>query len=754
MGRSYGSDDSDGYDSEGSVVSVVHHGEEMSVAERRATQIRHVLRDGPPDSEEDTPPAIRLRRGDRGPFIRERRGEFSGAAHNAVRPSRRHSQRSGRNANHNRHVVWRDEREIEEGDERFQNDGRSFFDESDATYEQNAHREQTRDIQTYEPSHSNHNYSYSSRGDVLPSPGRVARFAKKFEDNTQGYQANSLSTHLEDAYDVGFRGFDSITPLKSGSGVAAARSALNDVARDLCEAHTRSAEKIAQLALTLDTREGRLQESARALRDVQRRLTGVLAAVDGTGEVTLEQLEREDLDARAVALRAAATEKASLLKQNHEKERTELVEAEAEARVARAEAAKAKAEMEAVACVAHAKAEAARARAEAEQLKRETLEAAKQRDARRKADLAKHGRIPRETNLDHERVSHQPRTAHPTHQVSSSDRPESICGFSVLDEDTRRDKALASKPPVQPRETTAGGLSRTRGFPAAEIGAVKKAPSTQLGTPSRNAVLHSNAEVTPTLTRARSISKTPVQTDTLAEQKLPQTQTPAPRENLESRLPLKTPTSKTIREVEVISSETTTGGDITTTAIATPAGPVSLSRTRKFHATALSVRATGPLNFGKSKTPQNLPVDGMPIKGLARTRSSTSSPTVKIERSNSPGKTPTLRDGIGLVSNLAPTESSPDVMSSTHASPGEPQNQTSKWRGLSNAPGLSRTRAFDGSGARLSKTRPAYGFGSAVNSAAASSGIVFTKPVDPEQAAIAQSRLARNRRYERSNKQG
>ena len=754
MGRSYGSDDSDGYDSEGSVVSVVHHGEEMSVAERRATQIRHVLRDGPPDSEEDTPPAIRLRRGDRGPFIRERRGEFSGAAHNAVRPSRRHSQRSGRNANHNRHVVWRDEREIEEGDERFQNDGRSFFDESDATYEQNAHREQTRDIQTYEPSHSNHNYSYSSRGDVLPSPGRVARFAKKFEDNTQGYQANSLSTHLEDAYDVGFRGFDSITPLKSGSGVAAARSALDDVARDLCEAHTRSAEKIAQLALTLDTREGRLQESARALRDVQRRLTGVLAAVDGTGEVTLEQLEREDLDARAVALRAAATEKASLLKQNHEKERTELVEAEAEARVARAEAAKAKAEMEAVACVAHAKAEAARARAEAEQLKRETLEAAKQRDARRKADLAKHGRIPRETNLDHERVSHQPRTAHPTHQVSSSDRPESICGFSVLDEDTRRDKALASKPPVQPRETTAGGLSRTRGFPAAEIGAVKKAPSTQLGTPSRNAVLHSNAEVTPTLTRARSISKTPVQTDTLAEQKLPQTQTPAPRENLESRLPLKTPTSKTIREVEVISSETTTGGDITTTAIATPAGPVSLSRTRKFHATALSVRATGPLNFGKSKTPQNLPVDGMPIKGLARTRSSTSSPTVKIERSNSPGKTPTLRDGIGLVSNLAPTESSPDVMSSTHASPGEPQNQSSKWRGLSNAPGLSRTRAFDGSGARLSKTRPAYGFGSAVNSAAASSGIVFTKPVDPEQAAIAQSRLARNRRYERSNKQG
>lgn len=754
MGRSYGLDDSDGYDSEGSVVSVVHHGEEMSVAERRATQIRHVLRDGPPDSEEDTPPAIRLRRGDRGPFIRERRGEFSGAAHNAVRPSRRHSQRSGRNANHNRHVVWRDEREIEEGDERFQNDGRSFFDESDATYDQNAHREQTRDIQTYEPSHSNHNYSYSSRGDVLPSPGRVARFAKKFEDNTQGYQANSLSTHLEDAYDVGFRGFDSITPLKSGSGVAAARSALDDVARDLCEAHTRSAEKIAQLALTLDTREGRLQESARALRDVQRRLTGVLAAVDGTGEVTLEQLEREDLDARAVALRAAATEKASLLKQNHEKERTELVEAEAEARVARAEAAKAKAEMEAVACVAHAKAEAARARAEAEQLKRETLEAAKQRDARRKADLAKHGRIPRETNLDHERVSHQPRTAHPTHQVSSSDRPESICGFSVLDEDTRRDKALASKPPVQPRETTAGGLSRTRGFPAAEIGAVKKAPSTQLGTPSRNAVLHSNAEVTPTLTRARSISKTPVQTDTLAEQKLPQTQTPAPRENLESRLPLKTPTSKTIREVEVISSETTTGGDITTTAIATPAGPVSLSRTRKFHATALSVRATGPLNFGKSKTPQNLPVDGMPIKGLARTRSSTSSPTVKIERSNSPGKTPTLRDGIGLVSNLAPTESSPDVMSSTHASPGEPQNQTSKWRGLSNAPGLSRTRAFDGSGARLSKTRPAYGFGSAVNSAAASSGIVFTKPVDPEQAAIAQSRLARNRRYERSNKQG
>ena len=134
MGRSYGSDDSDGYDSEGSVVSVVHHGEEMSVAERRATQIRHVLRDGPPDSEEDTPPAIRLRRGDRGPFIRERRGEFSGAAHNAVRPSRRHSQRSGSNANHNRYVVWRDEREIEEGDERFPNDGRSFFDESDATY--------------------------------------------------------------------------------------------------------------------------------------------------------------------------------------------------------------------------------------------------------------------------------------------------------------------------------------------------------------------------------------------------------------------------------------------------------------------------------------------------------------------------------------------------------------------------------------------------------------------------------------------
>ena len=66
----YASDDSD---DEGSVVSVVRHGELASVVERRATQIRHVLRDGPPDSEEDTPPAVRVRRGDLDPFALQRR---------------------------------------------------------------------------------------------------------------------------------------------------------------------------------------------------------------------------------------------------------------------------------------------------------------------------------------------------------------------------------------------------------------------------------------------------------------------------------------------------------------------------------------------------------------------------------------------------------------------------------------------------------------------------------------------------------
>ena len=74
----------------------------------------------------------------------------------------------------------------------------------------------------------------------------------------------------------------------------------------------------------MDAREDRLAESARALRDVQRRLTGVLAAVDGdeaerfvSERLVSERLEARtveggaDLDARGAAPRAAAAERAA-----------------------------------------------------------------------------------------------------------------------------------------------------------------------------------------------------------------------------------------------------------------------------------------------------------------------------------------------------------------------------------------------------------------------------------------------------------
>ena len=111
----YASDDSD---DEGSVVSVVRHGELASVVERRATQIRHVLRDGPPDSEEDTPPAVRVRRGDLDPFALQRRASAGTSSRvDAGRGPSRLSKRGEKHASRDRHVVWRDERTTE-GDPR------------------------------------------------------------------------------------------------------------------------------------------------------------------------------------------------------------------------------------------------------------------------------------------------------------------------------------------------------------------------------------------------------------------------------------------------------------------------------------------------------------------------------------------------------------------------------------------------------------------------------------------------------------
>ena len=43
-------------------VVIRHHGAEMAIAKVRATQIRHALLLGSPDSEEDTPPGVRSRR--------------------------------------------------------------------------------------------------------------------------------------------------------------------------------------------------------------------------------------------------------------------------------------------------------------------------------------------------------------------------------------------------------------------------------------------------------------------------------------------------------------------------------------------------------------------------------------------------------------------------------------------------------------------------------------------------------------------
>jgi hypothetical protein len=353
----YASDDSD---DEGSVVSVVHHGELASVAERRATQIRHVLREGPPDSEEDTPPAVRARRGDLDPFSLHRRAS---SRVDARRGPSRLSRRGERHANRDRHVVWRDERTTEGDPEGF------------GSRQMDAYGSRRRSIRESSPPRYGDAYgdAYGAKpvADVrhyasptlfaapeFPELGRVASLARRYED-PRFFDASPRDPDVPEFLvggdsrrsPAGFA-LDARNAETPKSGVDAAREALDDVARDLRDAHERSAQKIRALARAMDAREDRLAKSATELRDVQRRLAGVLAAVDGDvsdppGSVDQDSARRisisraDQLDARGVALRAAAAEKAAELRAKSEEER-DREEASARARGARARRARAR----------------------------------------------------------------------------------------------------------------------------------------------------------------------------------------------------------------------------------------------------------------------------------------------------------------------------------------------------------------------------------------------------------------------------
>ena len=189
----YASDDSD---DEGSVVSVVRHGELASVVERRATQIRHVLRDGPPDSEEDTPPAVRVRRGDLDPFALQRRVSAGTSSRvDAGRGPSRLSRRGEKHANRDRHVVWRDERTTEGDPEGFplsrQRDAygrrrRSIPDDrSSPPRYRDAYGDAYGDAYVAETvTDVRHYASPTLLGELpeLPEPGRVASLARRYED--------------------------------------------------------------------------------------------------------------------------------------------------------------------------------------------------------------------------------------------------------------------------------------------------------------------------------------------------------------------------------------------------------------------------------------------------------------------------------------------------------------------------------------------------------------------------------------------
>ena len=698
----YASDDSD---DEGSVVSVVHHGELASVAERRATQIRHVLREGPPDSEEDTPPAVRARRGDLDPFSLHRRAS---SRVDARRGPSRLSRRGERHANRDRHVVWRDERTTEGDPEGF------------GSRQMDAYGSRRRSIRESSPPRYGDAYgdAYGAKpvADVrhyasptlfaapeFPELGRVASLARRYED-PRFFDASPRDPDVPEFLvggdsrrsPAGFA-LDARNAETPKSGVDAAREALDDVARDLRDAHERSAQKIRALARAMDAREDRLAKSATELRDVQRRLANVLAAVDGDvsdppGSVDQDSARRisisraDQLDARGVALRAAAAEKAAELRAKNEEER-DREEAEASARVARARAERERAEAEAEAAAARAEAETARASAAFRPSAAAARDTTRIDTTRITPHERSEGGVPREAPAE---TPASPATRSASPRVSAEkEHPNRFEAERVADLPVPR-----VAPAVPP------DLSRTRAGRPVPIPA-KTTSDVVETTPEANANANapSPAEVTPALTRAgRAAERTPP---------------PAiPRERLVERFPEKTPT---------------------VSAVKTPAGALALSRTRQAIAT---VSAMKPPAGDKEKEAAG---EGW-TAGLTRAgrRVGPASPAAAFAPALSTGPehvpfaAPTLRDGMSLITGAdgaaeRKRENASDAEGKTR--PGE------SWRGLS------RTRAFGG------KTRP--DFGSAVTSAAAASGLTFEAsrpPVDPQAAAVAQSRMARTRR--------
>ena len=695
----YASDDSD---DEGSVVSVVHHGELASVAERRATQIRHVLREGPPDSEEDTPPAVRARRGDLDPFSLQRRASSRA---DAGRGPSRLSRRGERHANRDRHVVWRDERTTEGDPEGFGSPQMDAY----------GSRRRERSIRESSPPRYGDAYGAEPAADVrhyasptvfaapeFPELGRVASLARRYEDprffdaSPRDPDVPEFFVGVERRSPAGFA-LDARNAETPKSGVDAAREALDDVARDLRDAHERSAQKIRALARAMDAREDRLAKSASELRDVQRRLAGVLAAVygdvsDPPGSVDLEarriSISRADqLYARGVALRAAAAEKAAEMRAKSEEERDR---EEADARVARARAERKRAEADAEAAAARAEAETARASAAF----RPSAAAARDtaRDATRYTPRERpEGGVPREAPAE---TPASPATRSASRVSAEKEKPNRFEAEPPRVADLSRTRA--GRPVPIPAKTTSDVVETTPG--------------------AANADAPSPAEVTPALTRAgRAAERTPP---------------PAiPRERLVERFPEKTPTVRTV--------------------VKTPAGALALSRTRQAIAT---VSAMKPPAGEKEKEKEAVLAAGAGwTAGLTRAgrrvgpaspaaafffapASSTGpGPSPSLASSGVPAAAPTLRDGMSLITGADGAaarergENASDAQGKTR--PGE------SWRNLS------RTRAFGG------KTRP--DFGGAVTSAAAASGLTFEasrRPVDPQAAAVARSRMARTRR--------
>ena len=235
---------------------MVRHGELASVVERRATQIRHVLRDGPPDSEEDTPPAVRVRRGDLDPFALQRRASAGTSSRvDAGRGPSRLSKRGEKHANRDRHVVWRDERTTEGDPEGFgsrQRDGTGVVNDRSPSRLRRGIATRTATRTSPRPSRTfttTHRPRYSPHPSSRARARRLARAAVR----RPRFPTRSLSRMSPSSASASSGG-----PLagrlrlnahaSAQSGVDAAREALDDVARDLRDAHERSAEKMPRRA--------------------------------------------------------------------------------------------------------------------------------------------------------------------------------------------------------------------------------------------------------------------------------------------------------------------------------------------------------------------------------------------------------------------------------------------------------------------------------------------------------------------------